>query len=228
MIPESARIVGEVRGETTELMGYMSEECERVLEGAATMYDCEVEIETGAEAPSATSDQELVDLVADVAGDVSGVENVLERDDLGGSEDATFLMQAVQDNGGNACYVGIGTDHPAGLRHQHLAVLETMAAVCDAEIDGAELGAETVRFDPTPSSTGPDGSPRLEGGQYEVDINTAGSVTLLFDALLPLAPILESPLRVTATAATGSPILTRLVVGQQSITPSTSSIWFTG
>ncbi|NGM69735.1 M20 family metallo-hydrolase [Natronolimnobius sp. AArcel1] len=132
VIPESARIVGEVRGETTELMEYMSEECERVLEGAATMYDCEVEIETGAEAPSATSDQELVDLVADVAGDVSGVENVLERDDLGGSEDATFLMQAVQDNGGNACYVGIGTDHPGG---HHTATFDVDEASLEHGID---------------------------------------------------------------------------------------------
>ncbi len=46
-----------------------------------------------------------------------------------------------------------------GLRHQHLAVLETMAAVCDAEVSGAELGAETVAFDPTPASAEPDARP---------------------------------------------------------------------
>ncbi|WP_306056483.1 amidohydrolase [Natronococcus wangiae] len=114
VIPEEARIVAEVRGETTELMEYMHDRAERVLKSAAEMHDCEVEIEIGAAAPSATSDQELVDIVADVADGVAGVETILERDQLGGSEDATFLMREVQQNGGTACYVGVGTDHPGG------------------------------------------------------------------------------------------------------------------
>jgi len=114
IIPEHARIVAEVRGETTALMEYMRTHAKRVVRSAAEMHDCEVEFETGAEAPSATSDQELVSIVADVAGETPGVETVLERDDLGGSEDATFLMREVQQNGGAAAYVGVGTDHPGG------------------------------------------------------------------------------------------------------------------
>ncbi|ELZ07725.1 amidohydrolase [Natrialba aegyptia] len=114
VIPEEARIVAEVRGKTTDLMEYMRSNARQVLNSAADMHDCEVEIELGAEAPSATSDADLVSVVSDVASETAGVETVLERDELGGSEDATFLMQAVQDNGGSACYVGIGTDHPGG------------------------------------------------------------------------------------------------------------------
>ncbi|MDQ2049228.1 amidohydrolase [Natronolimnohabitans sp. A-GB9] len=114
VIPEAARILAEVRGETTELMEYMDRKARHVVRNAAEMHECEVTFDVGAEAPSATSDQELVDIVADVASGTDGVENVLERDELGGSEDATFLMQAVQDHGGSACYVGIGTDHPGG------------------------------------------------------------------------------------------------------------------
>ncbi|WP_254763115.1 amidohydrolase [Natrinema marinum] len=114
VIPDEARIVAEVRGETTQLMEYMKLRARRVLRSAAEMHDCEVSIETGAEAPSATSDEELVSIVADVAGATAGVDRVLERDELGGSEDATFLMQTVQENGGTACYVGVGTDHPGG------------------------------------------------------------------------------------------------------------------
>ncbi|AFZ72192.1 amidohydrolase [Natronobacterium gregoryi] len=114
VIPESASIMAEVRGETTELMEYMVDNAERVVESAAEMHDCEVEVELGAQAPSATSDQEIADVVEEVAGEVEGVENVLERDELGGSEDATFLMREVQQNGGLACYVGVGTDHPGG------------------------------------------------------------------------------------------------------------------
>ena len=114
IVPEESFIEGEVRGETTELMQYMDDKAENVLRSAARMHDVEVETERLGRAPSATSDQELVDVVADVARNVGGVDSVLERDELGGSEDATFLMQAVQDNGGYATYVGIGTDHPGG------------------------------------------------------------------------------------------------------------------
>lgn len=81
-----------------------------------------------------------------------------------------------------------------GLRPQHLAVLETLTEICDADVSGAELGAETVEFDP--------GTDTVTGGQYAVEIDTAGSITLLFDALLPLATRLESSLSVTATGGT--------------------------
>ncbi|RKD95348.1 amidohydrolase [Halopiger aswanensis] len=134
VIPESARTVVEVRGETTDLMEYMTQKSRRVLRSAAEMHDCEVEIEIGAEAPSATSDQELVSIVEDVAGTVEGVDSVLERDELGGSEDATYLMQAVQDNGGKACYVGVGTDHPGG---HHTATF-------DVDEDSIRYGVDTL------------------------------------------------------------------------------------
>ncbi|SEH12044.1 aminobenzoyl-glutamate utilization protein A [Natronorubrum sediminis] len=132
VIPEEARILAEVRGETTELMEYMDRKARHTIRNAAAMHECEVAFTTGAEAPSATSDQELVDIVADVAGRTAGVENVLERDELGGSEDATFLMRAVQENGGTACYVGVGTDHPGG---HHTATFDVDEASIDHGVD---------------------------------------------------------------------------------------------
>ncbi|WP_415382166.1 RNA 3'-terminal phosphate cyclase [Halosimplex sp. TS25] len=85
-----------------------------------------------------------------------------------------------------------GTRSTPGLKPQHLAAVETAAAVCDATVEGAEQGSETVRFEPgTPS-----------GGRYEVDIGTAGSLTLLFDTLLPLATRIDEPLTLTATGGT--------------------------
>jgi aminobenzoyl-glutamate utilization protein A len=114
IIPESAHIQGEVRGETTELRDYMLDRAERVIESAATMHECEATIENEGAAPSATSDEALVRLVQDVAGGVEGVDSVVYRDDLGGSEDATELMRYVQERGGQAAYVCVGTDHPGG------------------------------------------------------------------------------------------------------------------
>ncbi|SEO78438.1 aminobenzoyl-glutamate utilization protein A [Halogranum amylolyticum] len=114
IVPEESFIEGEVRGETTELMEYMREKAERTLRSAAEMHGCEVEVTTEGMAPSARSDDAVRNAVADVAGTTEGVTSILPTDALGGSEDATYLMQRVQEHGGKAAYVGVGTDHPGG------------------------------------------------------------------------------------------------------------------
>jgi aminobenzoyl-glutamate utilization protein A len=114
VIAADARVESEVRGETTELKEYMSEKARNGYRSAAAAHDCEVELTTGGEAPSATSDDAVVDSVYDAAEGADGVDSLLRRDELGGSEDATYLMREVQRNGGHAAYVGVGTDHPGG------------------------------------------------------------------------------------------------------------------
>lgn len=79
-----------------------------------------------------------------------------------------------------------------GLKPQHLAAIEVMAEVCDADVDGAELGSTALSFEP--------GS--LDPASMAVDLRTAGSVTLLFDAALPLATQADESFQVTATGGT--------------------------
>ncbi|MDH5021513.1 amidohydrolase [Halobacterium rubrum] len=129
IIPEEAFVEGEVRGETTELMEYMKEKADRVVRSAAEMHECTVETHTEGEAPSAESDQSLVDVFSAVAGEHGGVDSLVERDALGGSEDATYLMQRVQETGGQACYVCVGTDHPGGHHTPTFDVDERSLAV---------------------------------------------------------------------------------------------------
>jgi len=114
IVPEEAFIEGEVRGETTDLREYMADHAERILRSAADLHDCEVELEYGGRAPGGESDAELASVVADVAAETVGVDSILDSDDLGGSEDATYLMRHVQKRGGLASYVCVGTDHPGG------------------------------------------------------------------------------------------------------------------
>jgi len=114
VIPETARIEGEVRGGTTDLADHMKERADRVVESAADLHDCAVETTWSGPVPSAESDDALRSVVAAVAREHGSVDSLLDRDDLGGSEDATFLMRRVQERGGVAAYVGIGTDHPGG------------------------------------------------------------------------------------------------------------------
>ncbi len=129
VIAADAVVESEVRGGTTELKDYMSEKARRVYRAAAEAHDCEVELTTGGEAPSAESDGAVVGTVHDVATDVAGVETVTRRDELGGSEDATYLMREVQERGGLAAYVGVGTDHPGGHHTATFDVDEASLAI---------------------------------------------------------------------------------------------------
>jgi aminobenzoyl-glutamate utilization protein A len=137
IVAEEAEAEVEVRGETTELMEYMVDHAERIVRAAGEMHACETDVESVARAPSATSDPELADVVGAVATTVDGVDSVLPSDALGGSEDATFLMQHVQDRGGKAAYVGIGTDHPTGHHTPRFDVDETSIGIGIETLAGA-------------------------------------------------------------------------------------------
>ena len=79
-----------------------------------------------------------------------------------------------------------------GLQAQHLAAVELVASVCDADVRGAELGSEALEFRP--------------GDEWattqSVDVGTAGSLTLLFDTVLPLATVVDEQIVATATGGT--------------------------
>jgi RNA 3'-terminal phosphate cyclase (ATP) len=79
-----------------------------------------------------------------------------------------------------------------GLKSQHLVAVELLADICDAEVSDVAVGTDEVTFEPGP----------VDPGRYEVDVGTAGSVTLVFDAVLPLALADAGPISVTATGGT--------------------------
>lgn len=88
---------------------------------------------------------------------------------------------------------GIREDRPnPGLRPQHLAAVRAIAQITDAEVAEATEGSRTLRFRPGP----------ILPGRYDVDVGTAGSVTLLFDAVLPLLVSLEGTLVLRASGGT--------------------------
>lgn len=112
VIAERAKIWGEVRGETTPLREYMKTEFERTLYAAAETHDCDVNFNIVSESPRSDSDTELADIVYQVADGTEGVDSPVRRAEFGASEDATFLMERIQDEGGLATYLIVGTDHP--------------------------------------------------------------------------------------------------------------------
>ncbi|MXV60524.1 amidohydrolase [Natronorubrum sp. JWXQ-INN-674] len=129
VVSERAYMEVEVRGGTTDLMEYMASDAERVIRSAAEMHNCEFEIEPQGGAPSIESDDRLCNLIATVADDHPSVDRLVETDRLSGSEDAAHLMAEVQNRGGIAAYVGVGTDHPTGHHTSTFDVDETSLGI---------------------------------------------------------------------------------------------------
>ena len=80
-----------------------------------------------------------------------------------------------------------------GLAPQHLAAVRAVAALCDARCEGLELRAQAFNFEPRA---------RPAGGELRADVGTAGSVTLVLQALLPVLLAARGPSRVVVSGGT--------------------------
>jgi aminobenzoyl-glutamate utilization protein A len=109
VICANAHLVIETRGQTSELNAYMYAYAMRVLEAAAQMHDCRLEIKAMGSAQSADSDRGLAARVEKVARE-TGEFSIRPPETGGGSEDYTYMMARVQERGGQATNIGIGAD----------------------------------------------------------------------------------------------------------------------
>ena len=83
---------------------------------------------------------------------------------------------------------------PPGLAPQHLAAVRAVAELCGAETDGLALRATDFVLRPD----------RLRRGAFRFDVGTAGSITLVLQALLPVA--LASPAMVELLVRGGTDV----------------------
>lgn len=72
-----------------------------------------------------------------------------------------------------------------GLQPQHLTALQTLAQICNAKVEGNNLGSQNVSFFPG----------NIVPTQLTVNIGTAGSTSLLLQTILPVAMLKEMRLR---------------------------------
>lgn len=79
-----------------------------------------------------------------------------------------------------------------GLATQHVKAIETVSSICDAEVEGCSLHSTYLSFKPA----------KIKGGTYNIDIGTAGSITLLLQCLMPVAMHAPSPVKLTITGGT--------------------------
>ena len=95
--------------------------------------------------------------------------------------DTTFEMDDIR-----------GSRPKPGLRPQHLTAVNLVAELSGASVEGAELDSEVLAFEP-----GDDWTTDLA-----VDVGTAGSLTLLFDTVLPIGATVDEAVTVAATGGT--------------------------
>lgn len=130
IIPSHATMQVETRGQTSEINAFMKEKALKVIEGAAKMYDISYEVEIVGEADTSASCKLLKSYIHDVLTKVPLVKCVLDNAPFPiGSEDATYMMNEVIENGGKATYMIIGTELAAGHHHEKFDIDEDVLEI---------------------------------------------------------------------------------------------------
>jgi aminobenzoyl-glutamate utilization protein A len=114
-IAPNARFELEVRGESARIADHAQRRVMRIVEGAAAAHGVECEITPAGNTPAGRSDGASIAVVKQAAGQVAWFETVHDHGQVGGSDDATEMMNRVQSRGGKAAYIGVGADLAGGL-----------------------------------------------------------------------------------------------------------------
>lgn len=79
-----------------------------------------------------------------------------------------------------------------GLKRQHLEAVKAAKKISDAEVEGDDIGSEKLEFRPR----------KLRDDPFSSNIGTAGSITLLYDSVLPVTSQFNNSFRLTAKGGT--------------------------
>lgn len=79
-----------------------------------------------------------------------------------------------------------------GLKNQHLYAIKALKEICSAKMDGVELGSEEILFVPF----------KVKGGNYDINVETAGSLALVLQAIMPCLLFTQKNSKITLTGGT--------------------------
>jgi RNA 3'-terminal phosphate cyclase (ATP) len=96
-----------------------------------------------------------------------------------------------------------------GLMRQHLASVNAMVEICDAQINGAFVGSQAIEFIPG----------NIKAGEYHFAIGTAGSSTLVFQTVLPALLLAGKPSQLVLEGGTHNPMAPSFDFIQHSFLP---------
>lgn len=114
VLPANAVLKLETRGASSKINQYMAKEAARVIQSAADMYDVRVKITEMGGAAGGSNSAELADRLTAAATRLGLFEEIVPDSDFGASEDFSYFMEKVQQNGGQAAYMMVGANLAAG------------------------------------------------------------------------------------------------------------------
>jgi len=88
-----------------------------------------------------------------------------------------------------------GKREKGGLKAQHLTCIRALAKICSAKVQGDVLDSKELTFLPD----------KVLSGNYQFDIGTAGSTTLVLQTLLPALLFLNEPSELEVIGGTANP-----------------------
>ena len=112
VIPAYALLQGETRGASAALNEYVFSAVQRIVQGTALSHGVDYHIRRQGEAIGIENSPALVHAVTLVATELGF--SVIHSRPFGASDDAGFMMERVQKNGGQAAYLVLGADLAAG------------------------------------------------------------------------------------------------------------------
>lgn len=80
----------------------------------------------------------------------------------------------------------------SGLKSQHMYSIKALKKICNAEIENDNLGSESLSFIPS----------NINGGNYQIDVKTAGSISLVLQTLLPILSFADKKTKLTIIGGT--------------------------
>jgi RNA 3'-terminal phosphate cyclase (ATP) len=100
---------------------------------------------------------------------------------------------------------------------QHLTAVQAAATICEARVDGAEVGATSLVFEPGP----------VRASDYTFAIGTAGSCVLVLQAIVPALARLGAPSRITVSGGTHNPLAPTFEFLRDALAPQLAAIGWT-
>ena len=103
----------------------------------------------------------------------------------------TTALSAVTSKAVHITNIRSGRPKP-GLMPQHLNAVKAVADLSGASVSGLELGSTELFFNPN----------KIKGGDFKIDVGTAGSITLILQAFMIPAVFADSPVKITIIGGT--------------------------
>ncbi|WPD00314.1 amidohydrolase [Proteus terrae] len=127
LIPSSAKMQLEVRGQDAEITQYLFNSIKKYVDGIATSYQLETKIDITGEATNFRNDREMIDIMQGVVDAHPDLLNVVLP--LGGSEDVSLMVRRVQEKKGKALFFLVGADQRDGHHKEKFDIDEEALSI---------------------------------------------------------------------------------------------------